>query len=87
MRKCDWDISKTEIITHAYSSVEMLSKEDLEVMRIILQFPQKFWRVINRYYNSRRSWSEKSFVIRLQEVIDEIGPHREFIRNYNTLYS
>lgn len=86
MRKCDWDISKTEMIIHSYNSVETLSNEELAVMKIILQFPQKFWRVVNRYYNSRRSWSERSFAIRLQEVIDEIGPHKEFIKNYNTIF-
>jgi spore coat protein I len=86
MRKCDWDISKTELIINSYSSIEMLDKEELAVMKIILQFPQKFWRVVNRYYNSRRSWSERSFVIRLQEVIDEIGPHKEFLKNYQNIF-
>jgi CotS family spore coat protein len=81
MRKCEWDVSKTELIIDSYNSVEPLSTEDMAVMKIILKFPQKFWRVVNRYYNSRRSWSEKSFVARLQEVIEEIGPHREFIKS------
>jgi spore coat protein I len=82
MRKCGWDISKADKIINWYNSIEALSNEELVVMRIILQFPQKFWRVINRYYNSRRSWSEKSFVLRLQEVIDEMGPHMAFIEEY-----
>lgn len=84
MRKCDWDISKTELILECYNSVEPLSREELSVMGIILQFPQKFWRVVNRYYNSRRSWSERSFVSRLQEVIDEIAPFEEFIKRYQS---
>ena len=86
MRKCDWDISKTELILNSYSSVERLSEDELGVMKIILQFPQKFWRVVNRYYNSRRSWSEKSFVARLQEVIDEVEYHKEFMKNYQKLF-
>lgn len=86
MRKCDWDISKTELIINSYNSVESLSKEEMDVMKIILQFPQKFWRVVNRYYNSRRSWSERSFVIRLQEVIDEIVFHREFLKKYSQIF-
>jgi CotS family spore coat protein len=81
MRKCEWDISKTVLIIDSYNSIEPLSTDDMAVMKIILKFPQKFWRVVNRYYNSRRSWSERSFVVRLQEVIDEIGPHREFIKS------
>lgn len=84
MRKCDWDISKTELILQSYDEVEPLSREELTVMGIILQFPQKFWRVVNRYYNSRRSWSERSFVSRLQEVINEIEPFEEFIKKYQS---
>lgn len=86
MRKCDWDISKAGLIIQAYSNAAPLSREELEVMKIILQFPQKFWRVVNRYYNSRRSWSEKSYVSRLQEVIDEIEPFEAFIKVYTRTY-
>ncbi len=86
MRKCEWDITKTGIMIDSYSGVAPLSREELEVMKIILQFPQKFWRVVNRYYNSRRSWSENSYVTRLQEVIDEIGPFEAFIKVYCRTY-
>lgn len=84
MRKCDWDISKAELIINSYNSVEPITEDELYVMKIILRFPQKFWRVVNRYYNSRRCWSERSSVIRLQEVIDEVGPFEEFLRRYDT---
>jgi len=86
MRKCGWDISKCEIIMEAYSSKENLENDDIELMRIILQFPQKFWRVVNRYYNSRRSWSEKNFANRLQEVIDEAGPHMKFMEDFSRIF-
>lgn len=86
MRKCDWDISKTGLIIQSYCSVYPLSREEMEVMKIVLQFPQKFWRVVNRYYNSRRSWSEKSYVSRLQEVIDEMEPFEAFIRVFERTY-
>jgi CotS family spore coat protein len=86
MRKCDWDISKAGLIIDSYSSVEPLSREELEVMKIILKFPQKLWRVANRYYNSRRSWSEKSYMSRLQEVIDEMEPFGAFIKAFEEIY-
>lgn len=86
MRKCDWDVSKTELIIKSYNSADTLGSDELSVMKAILLFPQKFWRVVNRYYNSRRSWSEKSFITRLQEVIDEIGPHSQFLKQYVKLF-
>lgn len=86
MRKCDWDIKKAVSILDKYCCVEPLSKDDFEVLKIILQFPQKFWRVANRYYNSRRSWSERSFIMRLKEVTEEMNYHKKFIRNFSQVY-
>lgn len=83
MRKCNWDMDKAKMILEAYNRVEPLSADEMAVMKTILQFPQKFWRVVNRYYNSRRSWSEKSFVAKLREVLDELDDHRTFIDNYS----
>ena len=83
MRKCNWDMDKAVLILDGYNSVEQLSRDETAVMKLILQFPQKFWRVVNRYYNSRRSWSERSFIVKLQEVIDEVDGHRKFIDSYN----
>jgi CotS family spore coat protein len=85
MRKCNWDIRKAEMIINAYCAGEPLDSDDMVVMKLILLFPQKFWRVVNRYYNSRRSWSERSFVTKLQEVISEAEPHRSFIEKFEGL--
>ncbi len=83
MRKCNWDMDKALLILDGYNSVERLSRDEMAVMKLILQFPQKFWRVVNRYYNSRRSWSERSFIVKLQEVVDEIEGHKRFMNNYS----
>ena len=85
MRKCNWGIEKAAMIIEGYCSVEPISSEEFFVMKLILQFPQKFWRVVNRYYNSRRSWSERSFVSKLQEVISETEPHKQFLEKYEKL--
>ena len=54
-------------------------------MKIMLQFPQKFWRVANRYYNSSKSWAQRILIDKLEEVIDEIECHRKFLDNYETI--
>lgn len=85
MRKCGWSIEEAKVIMDEYRTVEPLSDDELFTMKLILQFPQKFWRVANKYYNSRRSWSEKSYVAKLHEVIEEIEPHKKFIERYEEL--
>lgn len=86
MRKCNWDINEAKIILNEYKQIENIDMDEMEVLKIILQFPQKFWRVSNKYYNSKRSWSEKSFVVRLQEVIEELEYHERFIKDFNSLF-
>ncbi len=85
MRKCNWDINEAVVILNEYSRYETLSDSDMNLMKIMLMFPQKFWRVINKYYNSRKSWSEQSYLLRIQEVIDEAQCHRIFLEKFNAL--
>lgn len=85
MRKCDWNISEAALILNEYSKIESLCDSELELMKIMLMFPQKFWRVVNKYYNSRRSWSEQNYLSRLQEVIDEIPCHNTFLEKFSAL--
>lgn len=85
MRKCDWDMDEAVIMLREYQKIEKLTEDDFIIMRLMLQFPQKFWRVVNKFYNSKRSWSEKSYASKLQEVIDELGPHGRFMKRYDEL--
>lgn len=86
MRKCNWDINEATIIIDSYTSVEPISPEEFNIMMIMLQFPQKFWRVINKYYNSRRTRREKNFLNKFHEVIEEIEHHKRFLKEFDLIY-
>lgn len=85
MRKCNWNTEEARVIIQKYDQIEHIDEDELEVMKLILQFPQKFWRVVNKYYNSRRSWSEKSFILKLEEVTKELEPHKNFMNKYDEI--
>lgn len=82
MRKCGWSVKDAEFILESYSKTRPISKDETVVLKILLQFPQKLWRVINKYYNSRRSWCEKSCLMQLEEVKQEKDPLAEFAKNF-----
>lgn len=86
MRKCDWDISKASMLLDAYTELEPLSRDEIVIMKAMLLFPQKFWRVANRYYNSRRSWAQRNFSGMLEEVIAEYDHHIRFMKQYDKLF-
>ncbi|MBQ8164323.1 MAG: CotS family spore coat protein [Clostridia bacterium] len=82
MRKCGWSVSDADFILDNYSKTRPLSNDEITVLKILLQFPQKLWRIINKYYNSRRSWCEKSCLMQLEEVKQEKDPLAEFAKNF-----
>ena len=83
MRKCNWDSKEAKVIIDSYASIEPVSMDEFIIMKIILQFPQKFWRVINKYYNSRRTWREKNYYSRIYEAIEEIDYHKRFLEEFD----
>lgn len=85
MRKCNWDISKAKLILDVYRKIEPLERDEMKVMKSMLQFPQKFWRVINRYYNSRRCWAQRNFTMMLEDVIQEKDAHKNFMDQFDSL--
>lgn len=86
MRKCDWDSIEAKYMFDHYNSIRQISNEEYYVLSLILQFPQKLWRVVNKYYNSKRSWCEKNCMEKLQEVLDEKEPLQLFIDSFDALY-
>ncbi|NLD51004.1 MAG: CotS family spore coat protein [Clostridiaceae bacterium] len=82
MRKCNWNVDEAQLIMSSYSSVESISLDEFSIMKIILQFPQKFWRVINKYYNSRRTWRERNYYSKFYEAVEEIDYHRRFMNDF-----
>jgi CotS family spore coat protein len=86
MRKCNWNPVKARMLLDAYSESVPPSDDEIVVMKAMLLFPQKFWRVANRYYNSRRSWAQKNFTGMLEEVIAEYDDHVAFMKRYDDLF-
>ncbi len=86
MRKCNWNPAKASMILKAYSEHGAVTKDEIVVMKAMLLFPQKFWRVANRYYNSRRSWAQRNFTGMLEEVVAENADHVRFMKQYETIF-
>ena len=85
MRKCGWNINEAAKIINEYCKIESLCESEFELMKIMFMFPQKFWRIVNKYYNSKKGCTEKSYINRLQEVIDEIHYLKVFLNDFQSI--
>ncbi len=71
LRKCDWSLENADFVLNTYSKKRNLSKEDVEILKGLLLFPGKLWRISNKYYNSKKSHYEKTALSKIEEIIKE----------------
>lgn len=86
MRRTGWSLSDAKNIMDNYRSVLPMSEAELDMVRIILRFPQKLWRIVNKYYNSRKSWCERSCLEKMSDTLCEKEPLRIFLDNFDVIY-
>lgn len=56
MEKNDWDVLYGSNIIEAYDRIKPISKPELNILYLLLLYPEKFWKITNFYYNSKKSW-------------------------------
>lgn len=71
MRKCGWSAQNANSIINSYTRYRNITQADITILKIVLEYPQKLWRIVNIYYNSRKTWCEKSCLKKLSEIENE----------------
>ena len=79
MKTFHWDVGFGLRILEAYESILPLSPAELEVLLALTAFPQKFWRLANRYYGGRDRIEEERFQRKLLKFTDERRAHAAFL--------
>lgn len=39
-----------------YDRLKPLEDDDIDMLVTLLSFPEKFWKIINQYYNAGKAW-------------------------------
>lgn len=61
MEKNNWDIDLGKKMLDVYDKKRKISVSEYNILKAMLCYPEKFWKIINYYYNSNKSWySEKN---------------------------
>lgn len=81
MEKNDWDILYGSNIIEAYDRVKPISKAEINVLYLLLLYPEKFWKITNFYYNGKKSWvsgrnTQKLNIIGEQNTKKEMFLHK-----------
>ena len=79
MEKYNWENSVFYRLLDEYDRICPLDDNELELLMTLLSYPEKFWKIINQYINSNKSWIPDKNVDKLRKVIEQNERRRELI--------
>jgi hypothetical protein len=86
LKRVDWKIEYAQIILNAYDEIGNLKEEEYRVLFAFLLFPQRFWRLSNRYYYNEVNWAQGTFNKKIEELIGEQEAYLKFIEDFKHVY-
>lgn len=86
LKRVDWNPEFAKAIIESYNEVSPLSDGEYTVLFAFLQFPQRYWRLANRYYYNEVNWGQNTFDSKIQSIIDEEECYRTFLGEFEKLY-
>lgn len=78
--KNDWSIQKGYQMLDAYQNIRPLNDMEWNSLLLRMEYPEKFWKIANFYYNSRKSWISERNYEKLEKLICQEKNKEQFIR-------
>ena len=85
MEKNDWDIDYGSMLIDQYNLIKPLSKDELKVLYVLLQYPEKFWKITNFYYNSKKSWVPQRNIQKLIGIQEQYESKQNFLKSLGAI--
>ncbi len=81
-----WRLEISNFILSEYQTVSKLTQEELEVMYVLLCWPQDFWQVGLQYYYEKLPWPKERFIKKLNHKIYYRAPRNRFLTEFSHKY-
>ena len=79
MEKHNWDITLGHKMLETYNEEKTISSEEYKCLKIMLEYPEKYWKVINHYLNSNKAWVPEKSEEKLLKIYFQEKNKKEFI--------
>lgn len=86
LEKNDWQKEIGFALLCAYEKENKLSLEDYIQLYYRLSYPEKFWKIVNFYYNSGKAWIPGKNLEKLIKVNEQEVQKKEFLENFKQKY-
>lgn len=80
MEKNNWSVAFGDMLLTAYQKKRMLSQEELEQLYYRLAYPEKFWKIVNFYYNAGKAWIPGRNMEKFDKLLRQEKEKQNFLR-------
>ncbi|MFP4697809.1 MAG: CotS family spore coat protein [Eubacteriales bacterium] len=81
MEKNNWNYNLGMKMIDTYNKKFTLERESLKVLYYSLLYPEKFWKISNYYFNTRKAWNPKRSLEKMEKLIGQQNSKDQFL-NY-----
>ena len=79
MEKSGWTIPLGKDLIEAYEKQHHMTETEYRDLYHRLAYPEKFWKIVNFYYNTRKAWIPGKNLEKLEKVIKQEDAKRRFL--------
>ena len=79
LEKHNWNSGLGMDMIMAYNSVRHLEQWELQQLYLRLLYPEKYWKIVNHYYNARKTWVSQRDIEKLQRLFEQETKREEFL--------
>lgn len=84
MEKCNWERHLGFSMMEEYERERKLEEEERVILFAMLSYPEKFWKIVNHYYNGNKAWISQKDVDKLMNVIRQEEEKQQFLSEMQT---
>ncbi|MBQ7775178.1 MAG: CotS family spore coat protein [Lachnospiraceae bacterium] len=85
LEKSNWSVNLGKELLEAYEQVRPISAYDYIDLYYRLAYPEKFWKIANFYYNSRKAWIPERNMEKLDKVLEQEAARQSFLEQVFSL--
>lgn len=85
MEKNSWNMDIGIRAIEAYRKVRKPESEEQKVLYALLLYPEKYWKLINFYYNGKKSWMSVKNYEKLQKICSQEPQRLKFLKEVKRL--
>ena len=87
LKRNGWNIDYAKAILDSYNEISPLEEDEYRLIFAFLLFPQRYWRLANRYYYNEVNWAQNTFINKLEKLIAEQNSYLNFIEEFKKEYN